>query len=533
MGIYLNPGNSGFREILNSKYVDKTKLIGLINSTIDTKQKLTCVSRPRRFGKSYAAQMLCAYYDKTCDSEELFKGRKIAGDDTFYEHLNKYDVIYIDMTYLKEFSDNYNNITLYLSQKITEELALEYPELTISNELPSTMINSVELNNNKFIAIIDEWDAPVRENPAIEKKYFEFLRTLFKSSGTTAKIFAATYMTGILPIKKDKSQSAISDFMEYTVLDPGIFTEYTGFTENEVKQLCSEFNMDFREAKAWYDGYCFSGYGSIYNPYSLMSAMRSGKFRSYWKKTSAAESLNAYINMDFEGMQEIISRLIAGEEIEVDTDYYENDFRTFKSLDDVLTLLIHLGYLSYNDDERTVRIPNEEIRTEFRGILRGVDVNDKWIELINRSKKLLENTIKGDGEAVAKAIEEIRDTEYAPSFYNNEQALRYIIKFAYIAAVDQYLKVEELPSGHGIADVVYIPKKRSRYPVLLIELKWDKSADGAIKQILGRNYPEPLKNLFDSGDYCGNIILAGINYNSRTKTHSCVIKEYSAVQCTE
>ncbi len=518
MGIYLNPGNSGFSEILRSKYVDKTGLIGLINSTINTKQKLTCVSRPRRFGKSYAAQMLCAYYDKTCDSEELFKGRKIAEDAAFYEHLNKYDVIYLDMTYLKEFSDDYNNITAYLSQKITEELVLEYPSLVISNELPATMINSVRLNNNRFIAIIDEWDAPIRENPAIEKKYLEFLRTLFKSSGTTAKIFAAAYMTGILPIKKNKSQSALSDFGEYTMLKPRKFSEYVGFTENEVKSLCGEYNIDFQSMKNWYDGYSFKAAGSVYNPNSVMKAAEYEEFDSYWKKTSASEALMTYINMDFEGMQEVISRLIAGEEVEVYTDYFENDFKTFKSLDDVLTLLIHLGYLAYNDEERTVRIPNQEIRTEFEGILRGTGVNDKWMNLINRSKKLLEDTVAGNEEAVVKAIEEIRDTEYAPGFYNDEQALRYIIKFAYIAAVDQYIKVEELPSGRGIADVVYLPKKRSAYPAMVVELKWNKTAEGAIAQIKNRNYPAVLE------DFGGEILLVGISYNSKTKEHSCIIE---------
>ena len=226
-----------------------------------------------------------------------------------------------------------------------------------------------------------------------------------------------------------------------------------------------------------------------------------------------------YINMDFDGLQETITRLISGEDIEINVDTFENDFETFKSRDDVLTLLTHLGYLTYDEDEKTVRIPNEEIRIEFRQFLSGSDMNKKWAELIRKSQKLLEDTIGGNQEAVTKAIVEVRDSEYGPTFYNDEQALRYVVKFAYIAAIDQYMKVEELPSGHGIADVAYLPKKRSRLPAMVIELKWNKTAEGALKQIKENHYPELLS------DYVGEMMLVGINYNEETKEHSCKIEK--------
>ncbi|MCI8697126.1 MAG: hypothetical protein HFH99_10190 [Lachnospiraceae bacterium] len=224
-----------------------------------------------------------------------------------------------------------------------------------------------------------------------------------------------------------------------------------------------------------------------------------------------------YINMDFEGLQETIARLISDEEIEVRTDRFENDFETFKSRDDVLTLLMHLGYLTWNE-EGTAHVPNEEVREEFEQILEGTGASRKWMELLGRSKKLLEDTMAGDGQAVAKAIEEIRDSQYAPTYYNDEQALRYVIKFAYIAALDQYLKVEELPSEKGIADVVYLPKRRYTLPALVVELKWNKSSEGAIRQVKERNYPAVLK------DYGGEIVLVGIGYDAKKKAHSCVIE---------
>ncbi len=202
MGTYVNPGNSAFAGILNDQYVDKTGLIGLINKTIETPRRLTCISRPRRFGKSFAAQMLCAYYDRSCDSSKLFRGKDISRDESYEQYLNQYNVIYVDMTYIKPFTDNFKTIVPYLSAKITEELKTAYLEASVSDELPAVMIHAAEVSGSKFVMLIDEWDAPIRENPEVQREYLEFLRSLFKSSGTTAKIFAAAYMTGILPIKK-------------------------------------------------------------------------------------------------------------------------------------------------------------------------------------------------------------------------------------------------------------------------------------------------------------------------------------------
>lgn len=525
MGTYLNPGNKGFQKILQSQYVDKTGLIALVNQNIGTMEMLTCISRPRRFGKSYAAKMLCAYYDFSCDSHGLFDDKEIAKTEGYLTHMNQYHVISLDITGFiseakrqrKSMADVPENIV----NAVHKELKELYPQLAFGESLMEDMIRCADETGREFIFIIDEWDALIREakgDTEIQSAYLNLLRGWFKNSNFTPRTVAAAYMTGILPIKKDSSQSAISDFREYTILNPGRFAEFTGFTENEVLSLCGKYGMDFEEVRQWYDGYDFPGCGSIYNPYSVMCAMQEQKCRSYWQKTSAAESLMTYINMDFEGLQETISRLISGEDAEVDTDLFENDFENFKSSDDVLTLLIHLGYLAWQEDG-TAHIPNEEVRIEFRKILKSRNVSQKWMDLLNRSEKLLEDTIAGNANAVAKAIESIRETQYAPTFYNNEQALRYVIKFAYIATLDQYLKVEELPSGRGIADVVYLPKRRSALPALVVELKWNKSSGGAIRQIKERNYPAVLE------DYCGEIVLVGINYDAVKKAHSCVIEK--------
>ena len=524
MGNYLNPGNSGFEEIIKSEYVDKTGLISLINKTIGTTDKLTCISRPRRFGKSFAAKMLCAYYDCTCDSNSLFKNLEIYSDDSFDQHLNKYNVIYLDITgFISYFNQNrmdLSGIVSYIIESIKKELLDSFPSLESVEELTSCLIKYSENTGKKFIFIIDEWDAIIREAKDDENAqitYLNLLRSWFKNGNFTPKAVAAAYMTGILPIKKDGTESAISDFQEYTILNPGNYAKYTGFTENEVVELCNKHGNNFSSMKEWYDGYSFSKAESIYNPYSVMTALKMDSFESYWQKTSAAESLSTYINLNYDGLQDDVLRLITGEHLEVSVDSFENDVESFKSKDDVITLMIHLGYLAYDNKEKTVRIPNKEVETEFNNLLKNSE-NTKLYELIQKSDELLKSTLSGDENAVASGIQAIRESSYAPTFYNDEQALRYVIKFAYVVCIDQYLKVEEMPSGRGIADVVFIPKQKSPLPAMIVELKWNKTEEAAIGQIKKKNYPSALK------DYSGEIVLVGINYDEKSKIHTCKIE---------
>lgn len=526
MGIYLNPGNSGFKNIRNSLYVDKTGLIGMINQTIDTPQKLTCISRPRRFGKSFAAQMLCAYYGKSCDSAVLFDDLEIARSDNYRKYLNQFDVIYLDMTNILTEAGK-KGIVPYIKRKVTQELTDAYPGLkTDSESFTSTLANAVELTGNKMAAIIDEWDAPVREAPEIQKEYLEFLRSLFKNSGAMDKIFSLAYLTGILPIKKDGSQSAISDFEEFTMVKPRKFGVYVGFLEDEVKTLCKDYEIDFHKMKRWYDGYSFRGVDSVYNPNSVMKAIRNDDFDSYWTETSAAVSLMGYISLDFDGLSKTIAELIGGIEVKVDTGGFSNDLVTFRNRDDVLTLLIHLGYLAYDEATGKVRIPNEEIRREFARTIRNVK-RDETIRRVRESDQLIYDTVHQRADAVAAQVEKIHAEETAVLFYSDEQALRSVIKLAYFSYKDHYLKFEELPAGDGYADIVYLPKKDSPLPALVVELKWNKTAEGAIEQIKAKRYPEAIR------DYGGELLLVGINYNKDgpegKRRHTCVIEKIAVL----
>lgn len=517
MGYYLNPGNSGFERIISSAYVDKTGLIHHINEAIDTTHNLICVSRPRRFGKSFAAQMLCAYYGKNCESRALFEGLAITNDQSYEKHLNYYDVIYLDMTNVLG-NTNKEGLIHFLTDNLNQEVVRAYPDVTVGNTLDQTLINLTNYTGNKLIMIIDEWDAPIRETPEIEKDYLTFLRMLFKGSGTTSRIFAAVYMTGILPIKKDGSQSAISDFEEFTMVKPRHFAEYVGFTENEVRGLCEAADISFDMMRQWYDGYHFNAIGSVYNPNSVMKAIRYHDFDSYWSQTSAAEGLMQYISQDYNGLTKTIAELIGGVDVLVNTTGFSNDLTTFRGKDDVLTLLIHLGYLAYDAENRTARIPNEEIRREFQRSIREVS-HKETLERLRESDQLFYDTIHKNEEAVASCIERVHREETAPLHYNREDSLRSVIKLAYYTYRDHYLQWEELPAGEGFADIVYLPKRDSGWPALVVELKWNSSAEGAIKQILDKKYPEALRGLD-----CP-ILLVGISYekDGSSRKHTCQI----------
>ena len=533
MGIYVNPGNAGFKRIAGPDYVDKTMLISLINERINTENSLICVSRPRRFGKSYAANMLSAYYDCTCDSHELFDDKKISGADSYEKHLNQYHVVNLDITsFLSEVKSRRKpllEVPEMIIEAIHDDLMEMVPSLPPCKTLNDALTKFVEVSGGKqIIFIIDEWDAMIREaknDPEAQEAYLNLLRGWFKNNSFTRKVVAAAYMTGILPIKKDGSQSAISDFDEFTMIDPLEFGGYVGFTEAEVKTICEKKNADFKMMKKWYDGYAFEEIGSVYNPNSVMKAIRSKHFVSYWTETSAAEGLLDFISKDYNGMTKTIAELIGGVDVKVSTTGFANDLTTFRGKDDVLTLMIHLGYLAYDSENETVRIPNEEIKKEFSKAVKLVN-HRATLERLSESEQLFLDTINGNEEAVAAQIEKIHREETAPLHYNKEDSLRSVIKLAYYSYRDHYVQFEELAAGEGYADVAYIPRHDSEWPALIIELKWKQDADTAIEQILRKKYPDVLQN------FGTKILLVGISYDKdaadQSKKHTCRIVPYQS-----
>lgn len=521
MGRYLNQGNENFQKSVNSEiYIDKTGLIEYTNRVINTLQGYVCISRPRRFGKSMAANMLTAYYSRGCDSRELFNEFEISKSMDFEKYRNKYNTISLNMQEFLSRSNNIDELIDRVKKLVLRDIKKEYPEVDYfdDTDLIESIQDVYEEKKCPFIVIIDEWDCIFREfrqDKEAQEKYLDFLRDLLKDK---ACIHLA-YLTGILPIKKYGTHSALNMFDEFSMLNPGPLASYVGFTEEEVEALCIQYKMDIEEVKTWYDGYSFPSEPSVYSPRSVVNSMLFGKIENYWNQTETFEALQAYIDMNFEGLKDDVLSMIAGESVPVNTGSFTNDMTTFRIEDDVLTLLIHLGYLAYDSDNKTVKIPNNEVRN---GYVNSVSASD-WGEVskaLKESADILQAIWQGRTKQVAEGI---RQAHFETSHiqYNDENALSYTISLALYAARNFYTVHRELAGGKGFADLVFVPRKKfQEKPALVVELKWDKMVEGAINQIKKKEYCQSLE------EYKGNILLVGVNYNKKTKVHECMIEEY-------
>ena len=373
MGYYLNPSSPRYEKLKKSKvFVDKTDIFEILNENLGKEKSFFCLSRPRCFGKSVTAQMICSYYARCQDSSSLFDNLKIASFDDYKKHLNQHDVA-------------------------------------------------------------------------------------------------------------------------------------------------------FNQMQQWYDGYSFKDVPHIYNPNSVVNAATYKKFISYWTKTETFESLQEYIDMNMEGLRDDIVKLIAGEDVIVDVSTFSNDMVTFHSKDDVLTLLIHLGYLAIKGSTNLgviVHIPNEEIKLEFKTCVKNNNRYAGVYDLIKNTDVLLNDIWSLNSEAVAKIFDEAHQDHTSILTYNNENSLANVIAISlFLSTTNTYNVVRKLPTGKGYADLVYLPKSGVNKPALLIELKFDKSAQTAITQIKEKNYLQFFK------DYKGEVLLVGINYSKDTKTHQCIIEK--------
>lgn len=524
MNIFLNPDNSAFCTALNSKiYIDKSEIIQYTNSVLESTDAYICNSRPRRFGKSITADMLTAYYSKGCDSREMFSDLKISKSADFSKYLNQYDVIHFDVQWCMEPAGGPEYVIDFIVKSVLQELRNAYVDMIPENveSLPEALSIINAVTKQRFVIIIDEWDVLFRDEVSekVQEEYISFMRGMFKGN-LPSRYIALAYLTGILPIKKIKTQSALNNFDEFTMLSASNFAPYVGFTEEEVISLCRKYNRDFAEVKRWYNGYRLEEY-QIYNPKAVVSIITKGKFKSYWSETGTYDAIVPLINMDFDGLKGSIIEMISGAEVKVDVSSFQNDAMHFQNKDDVITYLIHLGYLGYNQNEQTAYIPNEEIRQELIAATR----RKKWDDMIrfqNESKQFLNHVLNHEETEVAKLIEKIH-MDYASTIkYNDENSLSSVITIALLSSMNYYSKpIRELPTGKGFADFVYLPKPelKDEYPALLVELKWNKDAETAIQQIKDKKYPESLLQ------YTGDILLVAVNYDKKEKEHQCIIEK--------
>ena len=523
MGTYFNPGNESFKQAIRSQvYVDKTMLISETNKILNTEQRCIALSHARRFGKSQAAGMIDAYYSFGSDSRKLFEPYKIAKEKDFETYLNKYNVIHVDVASASDLNED--EVVETILKRLFFEFKQEFQDKVDYSQPLHLILNDIyKLTDRKFVIIIDEWDCVVRnqaENQELVHKYLQFLHSLFKSE--EAKSFLAlAYITGILPIKKIDNESALNNFREYTMINSKQFTPYFGFTEDEVKELCRQYDMNFDSVKKWYNGYLINGQ-HMYNPNSVFRAMVNRKLESYWKNTSAFGTINNYIQLNFDGLKEDIMKVLEGGKISVITGTFQNDLSIINSKDEALTALIHLGYLAFDAERSTVFIPNYEVKAAYQAAL----ATGAWhniAKIISKCDELLWATIDKDQEHAAELIELAHETYTSILKYNDENSLSCVITMAYFTAPAYYNIYRELPGGKGFADIVMIPRADVKNkPAMVIELKRGEQAETAIEQIKQKNYTGALKG------YRGEVLLVGITYDENKK-HTCVIESVMGV----
>ena len=522
MGIYINAGNENFKRALNSQiFVDKSLVLQKLCSSLNTNQSYICVSRPRRFGKTMVRDLMVAYFSKGCDSRKMFSDLKITQAPCFEDNLNKFNVIAIDLGAIYNAAENRNDVLKNLKGKLLNDFRKEFPDIEFSEtDSVADMIMRVNTKTKeKFIIIIDEYDTLIRErvNESLIAEYRSFLNSLFKNNELSQAI-ALAYLTGILPIQRDRVESKLNNFEEYTILDPVITAEFFGFTKEETEALCNEYGMSFAECENWYDGYRIGDF-DIYNPNSVVKAMMRREYGNYWAKTGSYEAISNYIKLDYDGTKTAVAEMLSGREVPVNVVDFKNRLDEIKTRDHVLTYLIHLGYLNYDKKTGLCRIPNNEIKQEWIFALREADNFSKISEMIRNSDNLLYLTQNRVAEEVAAALDKAHTEVSSVLNYNFESSLQAAIILAYYTAKTKYTIVQELPAGYGFADIGFIPLDR-KDPAMIVELKCNHDADTTIKQIKNKNYPKVFENYLD------NLLLVGINYDKTTKVHECVIEKY-------
>ena len=515
MGQFIDRENYGFRRVKNSDFVDKTGLLNILNRNMDTENGFMCISRPRRFGKSVAAEMAYAYYDRNSDSRNLFEGLEITKSPDYEKHLNKYPTIFIDWN---TFANVPDKDKLKEAQKsIIADLKQSYDILEEKNSLSKALAEINLKTGDRFILIIDEWDMLVRDvTQEIQDEYVDFLRSMFKSADAK-KTFLLVYMTGILPIIKIKTQSALNNFREYSIIYPAETAKYYGFTEPEVEKICKDHGMNLELMKHAYDGYVIGREKSMFNPNSVMLSILYRTYDSFWSRTASFMAIEKYLNIDADQVRTKIISMMNGEEVTVRVSSFRNDMKNIETSDDVLTLLAHLGYLSYNPETKSVRIPNTEVTEEFENAVRFAGWNE-LSKAVGKSLQLLDDTINLRENKVARAFDDYHFEASSLLEFNDENSMRCAITLAYYAAKPFYKIFHELPTGKGFADMVFIPLPKSTRPAIVVELKYDKTADSAIDQIKRKEYPKSLVG------FSKKIVLCGINYNKTTSKHEVVME---------
>jgi len=518
MSIYLNTNKplENYKRLLNTDYfVDKSNIIGKTNKIINTANCYICITRPRRFGKSSVAHMLGGYYSKAVDSKEIFDRLNISKFDCYEEDLNKYNVINISFNKIPEIGKSFDAYMDMIKTSLINDIKEAFPQ--IESKKYFTISDMLSDTGEKFIFIFDEWDYIFTNNLFVENQndFLEFLRNLLKDQ----PYVALAYMTGVLPIKKYSSGSALNMFDEFTFLKDRIFGEYFGFTEEEVVDLCNKNRkMQFKNLESWYNGYLTAKGIKVYNPRSVVKALQNNYCESYWTNTGAMDEVAEYLKYNVLEIRDEVIEMVSGQEIDIIIDEeFRAGQRSPRTKEEIYSAMIVLGFLAYYDGY--LKIPNKELMKEFEKALK--DESFGYIsEIIDNSKRMLKSTVNGDAKNVESILHDIHNSEIPILQYNDENSLSCVLTLAYLSARDTYRVEREEKSGKGYADFTFHPRRKNDI-AFIVELKKDETPEVAINQIRKKEYVEKFRK--ENEDR--NVLAVAICYDSKEKEHKCKIEE--------
>jgi len=504
-----------YEELVNSPYfVDKSAMIENLNKRIRTSMKYVCITKPRRFGKTSVLNMLGAYYCRAYDTEALFDKLDISKSETYAVHLNQYNVINLCLNHLPDQCSTYEAYIGHCRNVIRRDILEAYPELA-GKEFDS-ITDLLTATEDQFIFIIDEWDYIFSHELFVANHgdFLEFLRNLLKDRPYVA--FA--YMTGVLPVKKYSTGSALNMFKEYTMLKDPFFEQYFGFTESEVQALCAKQSvLTMEELNDWYNGYQMRNGARLYNPRSVVCALEDAACQSYWTRTGKMDEVLFFLKYNIGEVRDDIVRMVNDTPVKIDIEreYFAGQERIMNR-EEIYSAMIVYGFLAYYDGE--IRIPNKELMLEFQKALKDDDFGSV-AELVRNSEKVLNATLEGKGDVVVSYLHSIHNSELPILTYNDENSLSCVVTLAYLSARNKYRIEREEKSGKGFADFIFHPRRKNM-PGIVLELKADATPKAAIAQIKNKEYCEKLKK--ENVHY---ILAVGLSYDTNKKEHQCIIEQ--------
>lgn len=507
-----------FTKITKEKYfVDKSDLIDKMNELVGTASQYVCITRPRRFGKTLNAMMLASYYSKSADLKSLFDKLEISKSESYLEHLNKHNVIYMTLNQLPSANCSYEEFINGYIEDLIKDLKEVFSDIKVEDARPISKIFTqvYSQTGEGFIFILDEWDYIFNNNKfslSDRKNFLKFLEDLLKDK----PYVDLAYMTGVLPIAKYSTSSTINMFDEYTFLNDEAYDIYFGFTVDEVEKLCSyQSKVSIEELKDWYDGYITEGGHEIYNPRSVAFALRKGRCQSYWTNTGPMDEIIYYINNDVGAVKDDIVRMVSGIPLEIKLKGYSAEQKELNTRNQILSAMTIYGFLSYHD--RTLEIPNKELRMKFDEALEDKSMGEVS-KLVLKSSEMLKATLRKDTDKMAEILEEAHDINIPVIKYNDENSLSCVVLLSYLSARDDYKIVREMPAGKGFADFIFYPNDKNK-PAFILELKKDSTPEEALKQIKEKKYALALR------DYTGEKFAVGISWDKKTKEHKIKIED--------